>query len=128
MALYPFTPEGVQAKQKELYALDDKELINQAVVISQDARSWVLTNFKVTDEQAEYYKSLPDDFNYFLGWQLASGVIGRQPISVEAVPVDTSKGTNSRKKTSFSANGTVDYNPSTGSTTFGLQLGVQFNL
>jgi hypothetical protein len=127
MALYPFTPEGVQAKQKELYALDGKELTNQAVVISQDARSWVLNNFKLTDEQAEYYRSLPDDFNYLLGWQLASGVIGRQPISVAAVPVDTSKGTNSRKKTTFSANGSVDYNPSTGQTTYGMQFGVQFN-
>ncbi|MCX2429579.1 hypothetical protein [Pedobacter sp. GR22-10] len=119
MALYPFTPEGVQAKQKELYALDGKELTNQAVVISRDARAWVLNNFKLTDEQAAYYKSIPDDFNYLLGWQLASNVIGKQPIKLEPVPADTSKASNSKKKTSVSISGNTNYNPQTGTITYG---------
>jgi len=127
MALYPFTPEGVQAKQKELYALDGKELTRQAVVISQDARSWVQNNFKLTDEQAQYYKSLPDDFNYLLGWQLAANVIGRQPIILEPVPAEASKGSNSKKKTSVSVSGSTNYNPQTGAVTYGATATLGFS-
>lgn len=127
MALYPFTPEGVQAKQKELYALDGKELTRQAVVISQDARSWVQNNFKLTDEQSQYYKSLPDDFNYLLGWQLASTVIGRQPITLEPIPAETSRGSNSKKKTSVSVSGSTNYNPQTGAVTYGATATLGFS-
>jgi len=127
MAHYPFTPEGVQAKQKELYALDDKELTRQAVVISQDARSWVLDNFKLTDEQAEYYKSLPEDFSYYLGWQIASAVIGRQPIEMGAVPTDVAQ-QNKKKSTDISIEGTSEYDPQTGHPKYGLTVGVTFHL
>ncbi|WP_333887596.1 hypothetical protein [Sphingobacterium siyangense] len=126
MAQYPLTPDGVKAKQDELYKLDDKELINQAVTISRDGRAWVIENFKLSEEQSEYYNSLPEDFNYYLGWQLASNVIGRQPISMEPVPEETSKASNSRKKTSVSVSGNTNYNPQTGAVTYGATVTVGF--
>ncbi len=123
MEKYPLTPEGVQAKQEELYKLDDRELINQAISISKDSRSWVFENFKLSDEQIEYYNSLPEDFNYYLGWQIAAGVIGREPIKIDPVPAG---GTNRKKKTSVSLSGSVETNPSTGQTTWGGTVSIGF--
>ncbi|REC62290.1 hypothetical protein DRF65_11290 [Chryseobacterium pennae] len=126
MAQFPLTPEGVNAKEKELYSLDDKELINQAVTLSRDARAWIFENFKLTEEQAAYYEALPEDFNYYLGWQLASNVIGRQPITMDPVPEEAARASNSRKKTTVSVSGNTNYNPQTGAVTYGASVSVGF--
>lgn len=127
MRKYPLTPEGVQAKQDELYKLDDRELLNQAVSIAKDPRSWVFENFDLTDEQAEYYKSLPEDFSYYIGWQIASAVIGRQPIEMGAIHTDVAK-QNKKKSTDISIEGTSEYDPQTGHPKYGLTVGVTFHL
>ncbi|WP_426477508.1 hypothetical protein ACP3T3_20155 [Chryseobacterium sp. CBSDS_008] len=126
MAQYPLTPDGVKAKQEELYQLDNRELINQAVSLSRDARAWIFENFKLTEEQAAYYEALPEDFNYYLGWQMASNVIGRQPITMEPIPSETSLASNSRKKTTVSVSGNTNYNPQTGAVTYGASVSVGF--
>ncbi|MDR6546490.1 hypothetical protein J2810_002549 [Chryseobacterium rhizosphaerae] len=126
MARFPLTPDGVNAKQEELYKLDDKELINQAVTLSRDARAWIFENFELTEEQAAYYNALPEDFNYYLGWQMASNVIGRQPITMEPIPAEASKASNSRKKTTVSVSGNTNYNPQTGAVTYGASVSVGF--
>ncbi|WP_131797239.1 hypothetical protein [Chryseobacterium kwangjuense] len=72
------------------------------MILSKDARAWIFKNFELTEEQAAYYNELHEDFNYYLGWQMASNVIGRQPITIEPIPAEASRASNSRKKTSVS--------------------------
>ena len=74
---YPLTTEGVRAKQEELFKLSDEKLQEQAVVISEDYKNWILQNFELTDEQLKTFDETPQDFNYIMGWQSASAIIKR---------------------------------------------------
>ncbi|SEM65249.1 hypothetical protein SAMN05421856_10585 [Chryseobacterium taichungense] len=124
---YPLTPEGVKAKQDELYKLGDRELQVQAVAISKDSTAWLTENFELSSEQLDYVKQLPEGFNLPLGWQIATVVIGRQPFEFAPIPENTEKAANSRKKTEVTVGGSTTINPATGQTTYTVSGGIKWS-
>lgn len=109
MALLPFTPEGVQQKQVELYSLPDNELLLQAQAISADLRSWVEDNFDLSPAQKEYYSKVPDTINFAWGAQISAAVINRGEITMAPLPEYTT--TDRTKEIKVKDEGETDYTP-----------------
>lgn len=126
MKKYPLTPEGVQAKQDELYKLDEGDLQRQAILISKDSATWISDNFAISEEQQQYLDQLKDDFKLPLGWQIASVIIGRRPFTFEPIPDDTTQETNRKKKTEVTISGSTTVNPTTGQTSTTITGGIKW--
>lgn len=124
MDMYPFTPEGVQQKQSELYELGDEELMQQAKDISSDFVSWVNNNFELDDEQRVYLQELPENDALINGWQTASAVLFRQEVSIEDTtpPEGIAAAEKKKKKKKLTVAGTATYNPTTEQTTSGVSV------
>ncbi len=97
---YPLTSEGVRAKQEELFKLSDEKLQEQAVVISEDYKNWILQNFELTDEQLKTLEETPQNFNYIVGWQSASAIINRDYVEFEQTQMRSNL-SNGRNKTTI---------------------------
>lgn len=119
---FPFTPNGIQQAQNWLYALNDEQLMNQSIAIAQDSVIWIKDNFVLDNAQVEYLDNLPADMKLSMGWQLASGTIGRLPITMDP-PIPSAK-KNTHVTTHFE--GTYDFN--SGVADFSGEVGISFNL
>jgi len=114
---YPFTPEGVERKQAQLFELNDDELEKVAIEISKDLRAWIFNNFEVTDEQKEYYSNVPKKFNLATSWNVASSVLGRNYTTMGEVPKSYTSEQKRKRNTKTTISGGVNYNSGTGDVT-----------
>lgn len=127
---FPFTPDGVQQKQAELYSLADDQLLAQAQSIACGGlMKWLEENFQLTDDQISYLNTVPANPMFAWGAQISSAVIGRLEITMDIIPAElsVSKAANSKKKTSVSGSVNVSHNPATGQTTYGGSISVGFS-
>lgn len=83
MAQQPFTTAGVQAKQDELYALPDSDLIAQSNEIRSDFKTWMLTNFTLDSLQTASLNNLNTDFLDYISYQVSYATHRRVPINVD---------------------------------------------
>lgn len=92
MAKQPFTPAGVQAKQTELYALPDNQLLVQADLIRSDLRQWTKDNFILDAAQTTYLDAIDAEWISFSGALTGLAVEYRRPIILTIIgPVSASK-------------------------------------
>lgn len=116
---YPLTPDGVKAMQAELYKLDDAALQREAISASADSVTWLSTHFELTADQLDYLKTSPKGFSLDLGFNLASGIVGRRPLSLEMPQTATNAVAGKCKaKTTISVSVSTSYNNMTGATTY----------
>lgn len=80
--LYPFTPQGVQDKLEELYALSDPALFAQADAIEADFSSWIVSNFSLSTEQASFLDDINKEALNYFGSQCALCFRHRLPITL----------------------------------------------
>lgn len=80
------TPNGVDQKTSELYALDDNALLAQAALISVDIVTWIVDNFELTGSQYNYLIGLDPDFLTVFKDQAARAVANRWPITYTPGP------------------------------------------
>jgi hypothetical protein len=88
MPPYPFTPEGVQQMQEELYVKSDADLQAQAALIAGDFRQWVADMFFLSSAQQAYLYELDDSFVEMASFQLNTAVIWRLNVFL-IVPAET---------------------------------------
>lgn len=60
MSKFPFTPQGVQDKLDELYALPDTDLILEASLIKADFRGWIMDSFLLNNDQKTFLSKMND--------------------------------------------------------------------
>jgi len=80
--LYPFTPQGVQDKLEELYALSDAALFVQAAAIEADFSSWIVSNFSLSPEQEVFLDDMNEEALNYFGSQCALCFRHRLPITL----------------------------------------------
>lgn len=89
MPSYPFTPEGVQSKLQELYALPNADLKIQATEVKDDLALWVSNNFSLTQNQ-QAFLGLQDEFVLnAIGGNAAICLLFRLPVEYIAEPPQT---------------------------------------
>ncbi len=92
MTVQPFTPAGVNAKQAELYALQDNELVAQADLIRTDLRQWTKDNFILDAAQFTYLDGIDAEWISFSGSLTGLAVQYRRPVILTIIgPVSASK-------------------------------------
>ena len=84
MTQQPLTPAGVQAKQNELYALSSTDLANQAALIRDDFKSWLSTNFSLTQTQAAFLNTIPQTWMRPAADDTANAIVNKFPITLNA--------------------------------------------
>jgi len=80
MALFPFTPTGVNDKRNELYALSDTRLFAEADAIEADLKGWMPLNFSLTTDQSTFLAGMKDAALKYYGRQCALCFRNRLPI------------------------------------------------
>lgn len=80
MAKQPFTPDGVQALQKQLYALSDTDLQTQANEARSNLKSFITANFSFTTDELTYVNGLDGKFLIELGGLIATSLENRLSI------------------------------------------------
>lgn len=111
---YPLTPEGVERKQRQLFELPDEELREVALEVSRDLRTWVFSNFEVTEEQRAYYEKMPVDYNLIMGCQSASSIINRDYVIFGDVPSSYTAEQKRKRTTKTEVSAEVSYSESDG--------------
>ncbi|HVW96803.1 MAG TPA: hypothetical protein VHA56_12610 [Mucilaginibacter sp.] len=92
MTVQPFTPAGVSAKQTELYALADNQLLVQADLIRSDLRQWTKDNFILDAAQTTYLDAIDAEWISFSGALTGMAVEYRRPIILTILgPISASK-------------------------------------
>jgi hypothetical protein len=76
----PFSPEGVQQKMNDLYALADAALFIQADLVESDFRQWIVDNFSLDTTQTSFLNSTDDRF--IAHASSASGLAIRNRLSI----------------------------------------------
>ncbi|WP_294273708.1 hypothetical protein [uncultured Chryseobacterium sp.] len=116
MSKVPFTPDGVQQKQDEIYSLSPDEIAQVAHSVANETVNWITENFTMSDEQAAYLESLPQQDLRIMGWGLASAIIGKLPISMQD-PTPPPSATAAKKSKEVEIDIHTEHNPNTGTTT-----------
>jgi hypothetical protein len=84
MAKQLFTPDGVQAKLTELYALSDTDLEAQVNLIANDLKTWLGNNFTFTTAQSTYLSGIDALYIRHAGIVTATAVHARRAIVIVA--------------------------------------------
>ncbi len=79
MAVQPFTPDGVQNKQAELYELSDIDLQTQRDLIKDELRTWVTDNFSLTEDQVSYLNNMDEAYISYTAYEVSP--CSRKPLS-----------------------------------------------
>jgi len=124
MAQQPFTQHGIIAKQNELYALSDSQLITQCNTIASNFVTWLKANFILDNDQTDYVDELPLKLNRFYGWRVASIVLARGSFSMGALPTQNRR----TKQTDFTDSCSADYIPPRNGNPYQLTLSGQANI
>lgn len=106
MEKQPFTPNGIQAKQTELYALPTAQFNAEIKLIVDNFKSWLINNFSFDSNQLTYVSGMDDDFLDSVALQSALCLKNKLPITLGA----TSNKPGKRIKTSSSVIGNYDPN------------------
>ena len=83
MTQQPFTTAGVAAKQTELYALSDSDLLAQSNQIRSNFQEWMIANFTLDTAQTTSLNSLAPDFLDYTSYQLSFATKHRVPVNVD---------------------------------------------
>ncbi|MFC5872250.1 hypothetical protein ACFP3I_06620 [Chryseobacterium arachidis] len=113
----PFTPEGVQAKQKEVNALSIEERLKISEYVANNPVEFISENFELSDEQQSYLKELETVDLRITGFSLASGFLGQIPIEMQDTTPPSAFASRGKKKKELSTSVSTSTNPQTGSTT-----------
>ena len=106
--MQPLTPDGINIKKDELYALPDEELLLQARAICHDLSAWLETHFTVSTQQSDYLAGIPEKVLFGWGAQLAAVVISRGDLELDMIPPNDPRRT---KQTDINCSGFIHYNP-----------------
>ncbi|MFC3158107.1 hypothetical protein ACFOEQ_05945 [Chryseobacterium arachidis] len=117
MKKMPFTPEGVQAKQKEVNALSIEERLKISEYVANNPVEFISENFELSDEQQSYLKELEIVDLRITGFSLASGFLGQIPIDMQDTTPPSAFASRGKKKKELSTSVSTSTNPQTGSTT-----------
>ncbi len=110
MPKQPFTPDGLNAKRMELYALSDAALAAQAKILAADFKTFMSENFTFSTGQAAYLAGIPDAAAAVLGGQLAAAVLVRGEITMDPAPPNPEP--ERPKEIKIEPHGTISYNNS----------------
>lgn len=80
MEKQPFTPQGVEQKTAELYALSDSQLKTQADLVRANLRTWVKDNFILNAGQVAYLDSMDNDWIIYTGNECGFAMVHRLAI------------------------------------------------
>src|ERR1700744_4519113 len=82
MALQPFTPDGVNAKISELYALPDADLQAQAGEVRNDFNTWLADNFDLDAAQQSYFDTMDSRWKQFTADNASFAIANRRPVTL----------------------------------------------
>lgn len=80
----PFDSSGVQAKQVELYALSNNDLLIEANAVRSNFSAWMNTNFILSAAQQSYIASMDTTFVNFLASNVGLAIEHRLSITLTA--------------------------------------------
>ncbi|MGY3055238.1 hypothetical protein ACVWYG_003453 [Pedobacter sp. UYEF25] len=83
MENYPFTNEGFQDLQQQLYVLTDLELESEAAEIRTDFIAWMISNFALQPSQLIFIGGIEVKAARWLAEQTAFAIENRLPISLQ---------------------------------------------
>ncbi|GAA4154192.1 hypothetical protein GCM10022217_10920 [Chryseobacterium ginsenosidimutans] len=126
MKKFPFTPEGVQAKQKELNALSIDERLKVAEYVANNPVDFISENFEMSDEQQAYLKELELVDLRVTGFSLAIGFLGQIPVDMQDTTPPSTFASRGKKKKELSTNVSTTTNPQTGATTVTGSVGIKW--
>jgi hypothetical protein len=127
MKQFPFTPEGVQAKQKELSALSIEERLKISEYVANNPVEFISENFEMSDEQQEYLRSLEVVDLRVTGFSLAIGFLGDIPVEMQDTTPPSKFAARGKKKKELSTNVSTTTNPQTGATTITGSVGIKWS-
>jgi len=84
MTQQPLTPTGVQAKVNELYSLSANDLAQQVSQIKSDFKSWVSTNFSLTQAQSAFLNTIDSRWIDATASNTGTAVSNKLPITLNA--------------------------------------------
>lgn len=84
MPQQPFSPQGLQSKLAELYALPDTALVAQANQVRADTSAWVKSNFALNQVQDTYLNGIDPRFMKHLGCEAGLAIENRLNIILDA--------------------------------------------
>jgi hypothetical protein len=122
----PFTPEGVQMKQKEFSTLSIDERLKVSEYVANNPIEFVSENFELSDEQQVYLKELELVDLRLTGWSLAIGFFGQIPIEMQDTTPPSAYATRGKKKKKLTTNVSTTTNPQTGATTVTGNIGMSW--
>ncbi|UKB82327.1 hypothetical protein LF887_15075 [Chryseobacterium sp. MEBOG06] len=126
MKKFPFTPEGVQSKQKELNALSIDERLKVAEYVSSNPVEFISENFEMSEEQQAYLKELELVDIRVTGFSLAIGFLGQIPVEMQDTTPPSAFAARGKKKKEVSTNVSTTTNPQTGATTVTGSVGIKW--
>ncbi|WP_330746765.1 hypothetical protein [Chryseobacterium sp. CP-77] len=127
MNKFPFTPEGVQAKQEELSTLTLEERLKIAEYVASNPIEFISENFEMSDEQQVYLKELELVDIRVTGFSLAIGFLGQIPVEMQDTTPPSAFAARGKKKKELSANVSTTTNPQTGTTTVTGSVGIKWS-
>ena len=128
MKKMPFTPEGVQAKQKEFSVLSIDERLKLADYVAANPAEFISENFEMSEEQLEYLRSLEVVDLRITGFSLAIGFLGQIPVDMQDTTPPSTFAARGKKKKELSTNVSTTTNPQTGATTVTGSVGIKWTL
>ena len=126
MKKFPFTPEGVQSKQKELNALSVEERLRAAENVANNPVEFISENFEMSEEQVSYLKELELVDIRVTGFILAAGFLGQVPVEMQDTTPPSAFAARGKKKKELSTNISTTTNPQTGTTTITGSVGIKW--
>jgi hypothetical protein len=126
MKKMPFTPEGVQIKQKEVNSLSIEERLRISEYVANNPIEFVNENFELSEEQQVYLKELEVVDLRLTGWSLAIGFFGQIPIEMQDTTPPSTFASRGKKKKKLTTNVSTTTNPQTGATTVTGSLGMSW--
>ncbi|WP_144283984.1 hypothetical protein [Chryseobacterium echinoideorum] len=126
MKKMPFTPEGVQAKQKEFSVLSIDERLKLADYVAANPAEFISENFEMSEEQLEYLRSLEVVDLRITGFSLAIGFLGQIPVDMQDTTPPSTFAARGKKKKELSTNVSTTTNPQTGATTVTGSVGIKW--
>jgi hypothetical protein len=126
MKKMPFSPEGVQAKQKELSALSIEERLRVAEYVAVNPVGFISENFEMSEEQQSYLRELELVDIRVTGFSLAIGFLGQVPVEMQDTTPPSKFAARGKKKKELSTNVSTTTNPQTGATTITGSVGIKW--
>lgn len=82
MKKFPFTEEGFQALQKELYQLNDDMLAAEADQIKDSFTAWLPSRFELAQKQIDFLNKQNKAYVVFMAAQTSFAVGNRLPVAM----------------------------------------------